>query len=137
MTGEAFRQGENDPLRRMTAYVLAEQLVHDSWNDVVLLERRYVVRGVASQLYRALGSIAANIAEGYSRSSGRDRARLFEYALGSSRECEAWYESARPILGDVTDTRIAVLTRIRKLLLGAIRGERFRTIRPEKEKPRP
>lgn len=120
----------------MSAYVLAEDLIHQSWNDVVLLERRNVMRGVASQLYRAVGSIAANIAEGYSRSSGRDRARLFEYALGSARECDAWYESARPILGTQTDARLAILTRIRKLLLSAIRGERSRTIRPATEKPR-
>jgi len=32
-------------------------------------------------LYRALGSTPANITDGYGRSSGRDRVRVYEYAL--------------------------------------------------------
>lgn len=131
MAEDAFRQGESDPLRRMKAYVLAEDLVRQSWSDVVLLEKRHATRAVSSQLYRAVGSIAANIAEGYSRSSGKDRARLFEYALGSARECSVWYESARPVVGSVSDKRLGTLTDIRRLLLVAIQRERNRTIRPE------
>lgn len=131
MPEDLFRQGESDPLRRMKAYVLAENLVRQSWSDVVALERRYATRAVSSQLYRAIGSVAANIAEGYSRSSGRDRVRLFEYALGSARECSVWYESARPVIGGVSDDRLAALTAIRRLLLVAIQRERSRTIRPE------
>ncbi|MFN8404533.1 MAG: four helix bundle protein [Anaerolineales bacterium] len=36
--------------------------------------------------YEAVGSVGANISEGYSRSSGKDRARFYEYALGPARE---------------------------------------------------
>ena len=115
----------------MRAYVLAENLIHQSWDDVVDLDKRYVMRGVASQLYRAIGSIAANIGEGYSRSSGKDRVRMYEYALGSTRECSVWYESARPMLVERSDLRLATLTEIRKLLLSAIQRERSRLIRPE------
>ena len=128
---EAFGQDEGDPLRRMKAYVLAEKLVHESWNDVIALDSRHATRGVASQLYRAIGSIAANIGEGYSRSSGKDRVRLYEYALGSTRECSVWYESARPVLAEKSDARLATLTEIRRLLLSAIQRERPRLIRPE------
>ncbi len=38
-----------------------------------------------------VGSIRANIAEGYSRGTGKDRARFYEYALGSARESRDWY----------------------------------------------
>ena len=42
--------------------------------------------GLTMQFRRAATSVAANIAEGASRSSGRDRARFFEIAYGSLNE---------------------------------------------------
>jgi len=51
-------------------------------------------------LYRAVGSIKANIAEGYSHRSGKDQARFYEYSLGSARESRGWYYDARHILGE-------------------------------------
>jgi four helix bundle protein len=42
--------------------------------------------------------VSANIGEGYSRRSGRDRARFYEYALGSAREARDWYYKARHVL---------------------------------------
>ena len=42
--------------------------------------------GLAMQLRRASVSVAANIAEGASRASGKDQARFFEIAFGSLNE---------------------------------------------------
>ncbi len=42
--------------------------------------------GLTAQFRRASVSVAANIAEGVSRSSGRDRARFYEIAYGSLNE---------------------------------------------------
>jgi hypothetical protein len=77
---------EHDPLWRMRAYRLAFELVQESWNDAEKLTHHQATEKVSGQLYAAIGSIAANLGEGYSHSSGRDRARIFEYALGSTRE---------------------------------------------------
>jgi four helix bundle protein len=123
--------GTNDPLWRMTAYRMALFSAVDAWSDVSTLARHRATEHVAGQLYRALGSIAANLAEGYSRSSGADRARMFEYALGSARESVVWYRSATPILGrETVAARDALLQQIIRLLLAAIPTERRRTIRP-------
>ena len=92
-----------------------------------------VTREIAGQLYAAVGSISANIGEGYSRSSGVDRSRLFEYALGSVRESMTWYNAARPILGDVVLTRLNDLEEIRRILLAVIPRERARRTRLEKQ----
>jgi four helix bundle protein len=117
----------------MRAYQLARALLADCWTDAERLRHHRVTEKIAGQLYAAVGSIAANLGEGYSRSSGRDRARIFEYALGSVRESMTWYESAKPVLSaDVVDERLDSLEEIRRLLLAIIPRERDRLIRPSK-----
>jgi four helix bundle protein len=76
------------------------------------------------QITRAVGSIAANIAEGYSRSSLADRNRFYGYALGSTREAITWYDALRIELGEVTDARQGTLIQIRRLLLTTLRKNR-------------
>jgi four helix bundle protein len=83
----------------MRAYRLACELVTESWEDAEKLTHHRTTEKVSGQLYAAVGSIAANLGEGYAHSSGKDRARIFEYALGSARESIAWFHSAEPVLG--------------------------------------
>jgi four helix bundle protein len=122
-----------DPLHRMRAYRLACELVTESWQDTEKLTHHRAMEKVAGQLYAAVGSIAANLGEGYAHSSGKDRARIFEYALGSARESIAWFRSAEPVLGaEVVGKRVQKLDEIRRLLLAIIPRERGRLIRPSK-----
>jgi four helix bundle protein len=117
----------------MAAYRFARQLVDECWTDADKLRHHPVTKKVAGQLYAAVGSIAANLAEGYSRSAGRDRARIFEYALGSVRESMMWYNTARPLLkAEVVRERLETLEQIRRLLMAIIPRERDRLIRPRK-----
>ena len=122
-----------DPLARMRAYQLAVELRGESWPDIDELRHQPAMLKTAEQLYAAIGSISARLAEGYSRSSGRDRARIFEYALGSTRESMEWYQSGSPVLGkEITIARLDKLEEIRRLLLATIPRERERLIRPRK-----
>ena len=114
----------NDPLFRMRAYQIANDLLQTAWLDAKALSSEPVTQEMSGQLYAAIGSISANLGEGYSRSSGMDRSRIFEYALGSVRESMSWYEAARPVLGDVVVTRLDSLEEIRRLLLATIPRER-------------
>jgi four helix bundle protein len=121
-----------DPLWRMQVYRLAVFASDLAWQDVsrLIKDRRTV--GVADQLYRAVGSIAANIAEGYSRRSGKDQARFYEYALGSAREARGWYRQGRYVLSEAVAThRISLLTQIARLLLTIIPAERGYKLREE------
>jgi len=80
-----------DPLWRMKVYRLAVFVGDLAWHDVTkLVSDRRTVR-LADQLFRAVGSVGANIAEGYGRQSGKDRVRFYEYALGSAHESRHWY----------------------------------------------
>jgi hypothetical protein len=77
---------KNDSLWTVTAYRLALFVGDLGWRDTAKLVKNRRLRGLADQLYRSLGSISANLAEGYSRGSNKDRARFYEYSLGSARE---------------------------------------------------
>jgi four helix bundle protein len=107
-----------DRVWRVEAYRLALFAADVGWQDVSKLVRDPRTRGVADQLYRALGSVSANVEEGCSRSTGKDRARFYEYALGSARESRGWYFKGRHVLGsEVALHRIQLLSQIVRLLL--------------------
>jgi four helix bundle protein len=114
----------HDPLFRMRAYRLAADLLEIAWEDAKALSAEPVMVRIAGQLYAAVASIGANIGEGYSRSSGKDRSRIFEFALGSVRESRTWYQAGRPVLGDVVRDRLDCLEEIRRLLIAIIPRER-------------
>ena len=122
----------NDALWRMEVYRFAVYAGDLAWRDVSkLVEDRRTI-GLSDQLYRAVGSIGANVAEGYSRQSGKDQARFYEYALGSAREARGWYYQGRHILSETVAThRIQLLTRIIRLLLTVIPTERGYKMREE------
>lgn len=135
MTYEEWEKGIVDEIRqdslwKMAAYRLALFAGDIGWQDATKLTQDYRTRSLSDQLYRALGSISANLAEGYSRGTGRDRARFYEYALGSARESRDWYFKARHILGDpVYQHRISLLTRIIQLLLKMVPQQRGQVLR--------
>jgi four helix bundle protein len=115
----------NDPLWSVAAYRKSLFMADISWPDVTKLiaDRRTI--SLADQLYRASGSVGANIAEGYSRGTGKDRVRFYEYALGSAREARDWYYKGRHVLGDnVTEHRCGLLAEIIRLLLTMIPEQR-------------
>ena len=114
-----------DSLWNMEAYRLALFAADLGWHDVTKLAGDKRTLDLAGQLYRAVGSIEANISEGYSRGTGRDRARFYEYALGSARETRGWYYKGRHVLGDaVTKHRLQLLTPIVCLLLAMVPDQR-------------
>ncbi|HLF28687.1 MAG TPA: four helix bundle protein [Anaerolineae bacterium] len=114
-----------DSLWKMEAYRLALFASDLGWHDVTKLMHDKRTVGVSDQLCRALGSISANLAEGYSRGTGKDRARFYEYALGSARESRDWYYKSRHVLSEeVTQHRIHLLTQIIRLLLTTVPQQR-------------
>ena len=122
-----------DPLERMRVYQLAKELLKVAFADGEVLRAHPLTEEAAGQLYTAVGSIAANLREGYYRSSGKDRARIFEFALGSAGESEEWYDAGEPVLGkEKTATRIATLHEIQRMLKAIIPRERGRLIRPHR-----
>ncbi len=130
MTFEEWQQTvaleiRDDSLWRMESYRLALFLSDLGWSDSGKLRGEPRARGIADQLYRAVGNISSNVAEGYSRPTGKDRARFYEYALGSAREARDWYyKSSKVLAEDVIQHRLLLTTQIIRLLIRMISNER-------------
>ena len=115
---------KEDVIWKMEAYRLSLFLSDACWDDthIILSEKRY---SLADQLYRSVGSISANIIEGYSRKSKKEKARFYEISLGSAREAKDWYFKSRHLLTQKkANSRIQLLTSIIKLLIVMISDQR-------------
>jgi four helix bundle protein len=90
-----------------------------------LLLRTGAPRQSIDQLERSVSSIKATISEGYSKFSGKERARYYETALCSAREAREWYRDLGLWLGTSdAEERGMLLTRVIKILTVAIPEER-------------
>ena len=115
----------DDTLWRMTAYRYSLYAMAKSQSDVPVLARCRETRGLIDQLLRAVGGISANLEEGYSRSSGRERAHFYEYSLGSARESRGWYyKCAVALPGEILIARMSLLTQIVRILTVVVPEER-------------
>jgi four helix bundle protein len=126
---EILGEFTNDPLWNMRVYRYALFLSDVAWKDIFQLSKNKLLLGACDQLFRSAGSSSANISEGYSKKSRRDRARYYEYALGSTRECRGWYYKVRHNLSEeILNSRLKLTTEIIKMLLHIVpkqRGERI------------
>lgn len=122
----------DDPLWKTTIYKQSLFLSDLTWRDTrKLIEDRSLV-SLSDQLFRAVGSISANVSEGYSRASGKDQARFYEYALGSAREARDWYFKSRHALGPlVADHRLKLLAEIIRQLSKMVTKYRGKFIKEE------
>jgi four helix bundle protein len=126
---------KDDSLWKMEVYRLALFATEVGWYDVTELMKDKRTHSLSDQLYRSLGSISANIAEGYSHHTGKSRAQYYQYALGSARESRDWYYKAHHILkDDVVNHRIALMTQVIKLLLVMVPQQRGKTLALHEEK---
>jgi four helix bundle protein len=123
-------EDSQDPLKRTRIQELSNALISDAFDDSKKLAAEFVTHEIAPQLYASIVSIDGNIGEAYSRSSGKDRALRFEYALGETRESMSWYKGGRPILGEeVTVNRLDRLEEIRRILLAISPRERGKSMK--------
>ncbi|MDR9417712.1 four helix bundle protein [Gracilimonas sp.] len=112
---------------RLEAYRLGLFLSDACWKDTekIIQLKRFAL---ADQLYRSVGSISANIIEGYSRISKKEKARFYEISLGSAREARDWYFKSRHAINyERAYSRIKLLTSIIKLLQRMISDQRLKS----------
>jgi four helix bundle protein len=94
-------------IHELGMYNLAENLSDMIWSDFETWSDK-VQRTIGFQIIRASDSIAANIAEGYSRFTPLDRKKFYRYSRGSFEETKAWLRKLfqRKIVSPTTTNRI-------------------------------
>lgn len=95
-----------------------------AWEDCdkLLKDRRGEM--ITRQLIRSVGSISANIEEGYGRGFGADYAYRLRIAMGEVRESQGWYWSAHKLLPQsVLSHRLDLLNEIIAMLVPVIKQQ--------------
>jgi four helix bundle protein len=114
-----------DPLWTLNCYRESLFLIDAVREDAAKLAPHASLSEARGQLLTSVGSIAANIAEGYGRMTAADRSKFLSYALGSAREAIIWYRTLRSSgHDDETSDRIERLARIRRMLIGLLKRPR-------------
>ncbi|MEJ5199000.1 MAG: four helix bundle protein [Anaerolineae bacterium] len=107
-----------DPVWQFFAYRKALFLYDLMWDDCTTLMSDPRGRAVADQLTRSIGSISANIEEGYGRGFGKDRDHFLRISVGSARESKGWYFRARRLLApELLARRLSLLDEVISLLV--------------------
>ena len=115
----------SDTIWRTPAYRLSLYLSFAAQSDVELIANHRKTRAHVDQLLRAAGGISASLDEGYTRSSGIERAHYYEYGLGSTRESRGWYYKCSIALPpETTLARLGRLSRVVRILTAIIPRER-------------
>jgi four helix bundle protein len=116
-------------LWKLDAYRAALYLLDVSRRDIRAMHH-VAGPGLRNQLLTSTGSVSANLAEGYSRSTRADRLRFYDYSLGSVRESVTWYYAVADCATLATfGDRLLLVARVRSLVLGLIRSTRLRASR--------
>lgn len=112
-----------DPLWRVRMFRMASYLSGRARADTVRLGV-YANLAQTEQFVRALNSVTANIAEGYSRDSDADQRRFYAYALGSAREALTWLTAMGLHEVAAYAEYVDLLVQIRRQLLATIKRTR-------------
>ena len=75
-----------DRLANFIGYQKAMQLWDLFWADSEILLRDIRGREIARQMTKSIGSISANIEEGFGRGFGKELNQFYRYSRGSARE---------------------------------------------------
>jgi four helix bundle protein len=114
------------PLWVFETYRMALFLADLTWKDSEKLLADSRGKGIAWQLIDSVGSISANIEEGYGRGYGKDYARFLRISLGSARESRGWYYRGRHVFDSkLLEHRFSLLDEIIKNLTIAAKQQKM------------
>ena len=87
-----------DKLDEVIFYQMSMELWNDCWDDTDILLKDIRGTEICKQLIRAVGSISANIEEGFGRGFGKEYPQYLRISRGSAREARGWYRRSNRLL---------------------------------------
>ena len=106
-----------DRLDEIIFYQKAKTLWDDCWNGSNTISKDFRGMEIGRQLIRSVGSISANIEEGYGRKNGKEYAHFLRISRGSARESKGWYTRAGKLLKEeIIINRVNLLDEIIAML---------------------
>ena len=110
-----------DKLDEIGFYQLSMSLWDECWDDASILMKDSRGKEISNQLIRAVGSISANIEEGYGRGYGKEYPQFLRISRGSAREARGWHKRSNKLLDTITlDAREKKLSSIIAMLSKSI-----------------
>lgn len=98
------------------------ELWDSCWNDCDDLAKDFRGKEVAKQLIRSVGSVSANIEEGYGRGFGKEYPQFLRISRGSARESKGWYRKSKFLLSEkIIKERIEKIDAIISMLAKSIK----------------
>ncbi len=76
--------------RELKVWRLNQECIKQSLNLLRSLKDDFAYQHIAKQLFRAISSVGANIAEGQDSYEGKEFIRYFNIAIHSGIECDHW-----------------------------------------------
>src|SRR5688572_19758861 len=109
-----------DRLEEIEFYKMSLKLWEECWADSEILLHDIRGKEIARQLIRSVGSISANIEEGYGRGFGKEYPQYLRTSRGSARESKGWYKRSKFLLpAEVIKSREETLNSIIAMLAKA------------------
>ncbi len=106
-----------DKLDDLIFYQKSMQLYDLCWEDCEVLAKDFRGREVAKQMIRSVGSISANIEEGYGGGFGKEYPQFIRYSRGSARESKGWYLKSKFMLkAELIEIRVGLIQEIIAML---------------------
>ncbi|OGU58333.1 MAG: hypothetical protein A2X64_09955 [Ignavibacteria bacterium GWF2_33_9] len=111
----------NNKLDELRFYKKAKELWELCWIDTEILSKDFRGKEIVKQLIRSIGSISANIEEGYGRGLGKEYPHFLRIARGSALESNGWYQKSKFLISqDIIAQRCEILDGIIAMITKSI-----------------
>ncbi|MFZ5552014.1 MAG: four helix bundle protein [Bacteroidota bacterium] len=123
-----------DKLDELIIYQKAMKLWEECWDDTEALMTDIRGREITRQIIRSVGSISANIEEGFGRGFGKEYINYLRISRGSARESKGWYKkSSRLLEKEIVEQRTKDLSILTGMITNTITAlQKKRTDKKEK-----